>query len=78
MLRTTYTARAAPWPLDVAFSEDACRVRTDYAPRNLTTVRKLALSLLRREPSKMSLKRKRKKAARDDDYLKVLLSQLNS
>ncbi|TAE24611.1 MAG: ISAs1 family transposase [Cytophagales bacterium] len=64
------------WHLDVTFGEDACRVRKDYAPRNLTTVRKVALSLLRREPSKLSLKRKRKKAARDNDYLKTLLSQL--
>ncbi len=65
------------WHLDVTFGEDACRVRKDQAPRNLTTVRKLALTLLRREPGKMSLKRKRKKAARDNDYLKTLLGQLN-
>ncbi len=65
------------WHLDVTFGEDACQVRRDHAPRNLTTVRKLALSLLSRDPTKMSLKRKRKKAARDDEYLKKLLSQLN-
>ncbi|GAB3562522.1 hypothetical protein GCM10027578_04840 [Spirosoma luteolum] len=64
------------WYLDVTFGEDACRVRKDHAPRNLTTVRKLALSLLSREQSKLSLKRKRKRAARDDAYLKTLLSQL--
>lgn len=65
------------WHLDVTFSEDACQVRKDHAPRNLTTIRKLALGLLSREPTKMSLKRKRKKAARDDAYLMTLLSQLN-
>ncbi|NDK40295.1 ISAs1 family transposase, partial [Pseudoxanthomonas gei] len=57
------------WHLDVTFDEDGCQVRKDHAPRNLTTVRKLALGLINRDPTKMSLKRKRKKAARDDAYL---------
>lgn len=65
------------WHLDMTFDEDACLVRKDHAPRNLTTIRKLALGVLRREPSKMSLKRKRKRAARDHDFLKTLLSQIN-
>ncbi|QMW02696.1 ISAs1 family transposase [Spirosoma foliorum] len=65
------------WHLDVTFDEDGCQVRKDHAPRNLSTVRKLALGLISRDPAKMSLKRKRKKAARDDAYLMTLLSQLN-
>ncbi|RZJ88103.1 MAG: ISAs1 family transposase, partial [Hymenobacter sp.] len=64
------------WHLDSTFAEDACRVRQGHAPRNLSTLRKRALTLLQREPTKMSLPRKRKKAARDDDYLRQLLSQL--
>ena len=64
------------WHLDVTFAEDACRVRQGHAPRNLSTLRKLALTLLRREPTKMSLPRKRKKAARDDNCLQQLLCQL--
>ena len=70
-------APAPRWHLDVTFDEDACQVRKDHAPRNLTTVRKLALGLISRDPANMSLKRKRKKAARDDAYLIRLLSQLN-
>ena len=66
------------WHLDVTFGEDACQVRQDYAPRNLTTVRKISLGLLKRDPTKMSLARKRKRAARDDEFLKSLLSQLDS
>ena len=27
------------WCLDVAFNEDACRVRKDYAPENLAVIR---------------------------------------
>ena len=70
------------WHLDVTapagrFDEDGCQVRQDHAPRNLTTIRKLALGLISRDPVKMSMKRKRKKAARDDVYLMTLLSQLD-
>lgn len=65
------------WHLDITFDEDECRVGQDHAPRNLTTIRKLALGLISRDLAKMSLKRKRKKAARDDAYLITLLSQLN-
>ena len=64
------------WHLDVTFAEDACQCRRDHTPRNLSTMRKLALTLLRRTPLVMSLKRKRKKAARDDQFLLQLLAQL--
>ena len=64
------------WHLDVTFAEDASQCRRDHAPRNLSTMRKLALTLLRRSPLVMSLKRKRKKAARDDQFLRQLLAQL--
>lgn len=62
--------------LDVTFSEDACQVRTDNAPQNLSILRKLALQLLKRTPDKVSIKRKRKKAARDNDFLTTVLQQL--
>ncbi|CDN14033.1 Transposase, IS4 [Richelia intracellularis] len=32
------------WTLDVTFSEDACRVRTGYAPQNLEDVLKVEVS----------------------------------
>ena len=64
------------WHLGVTFAEDACQCWQDHAPRNLSTMRKLALTLLRRLPLVMSLKRKRKKAARDDRFLLQLLAQL--
>lgn len=64
------------WHLDVSFAEDACPCRRDHAPRNLSTLRKLALTLIQRCPLKMSLKCKRKKAARDDAFLHQLLAQL--
>lgn len=65
------------WHLDVTWAEDACRCRRDHAPRNLSTLRKLALSLLERDDTPMSLRRKRKKAARDDNFLFQVLAQLD-
>lgn len=57
------------WQLDFTFREDACRVRRDSGPANLHLIRKWALYLLRKDPAKISLKRKRKKASRSSQYL---------
>lgn len=64
------------WHLDVTFAEDACQYCRRHAPRNRSTLRKLTLTLIQRCPLKMSLKRKRKKAARNDAFLHQLLAQL--
>ena len=62
------------WVLDVTFREDDCRVRKDHAPANFSTVRKLALNLLRSETStKLSIPRKQARAARKPEYLDLLL-----
>ena len=58
----------------MTFAEDACQCRQDHAPRNISTMRKLALTLLRRLPLVMNLKRKCKKAAHDDRFLLQLLA----
>lgn len=57
------------WQLDFTFKEDDNRVRKDDAPANLHLIRKWALHLLYKDTDKISLKRKRKKAARDNQYL---------
>lgn len=62
------------WVLDVTFSEDDCRVRTDHAPANFSTIRKLAPNLIRSEKSKkLSVPMKQAKAARRTDYLDLIL-----
>lgn len=61
------------WHLDLTFREDDCRVRKGNGPLNLNIFRKFSLFLLTHEPSKISLKRKRKKAARDDGFMLELL-----
>jgi predicted transposase YbfD/YdcC len=61
------------WVLDVAFGEDASRVRKDHGPENLAWLRRVALSLLRNEPGADSVKCKRKMAGWDNDYLLQVL-----
>jgi predicted transposase YbfD/YdcC len=63
------------WVLDLAFNEDACRIRKDFAPENLAVLRHIALNLLTKENTlKLGIKNKRLRAGWDEDYLlKVLL-----
>lgn len=63
------------WVLDMAFREDESRVRQGYADQNLAVLRRLALNLLRQEPTaKMGTKAKRLKAGSDDAYLLKILA----
>lgn len=62
------------WQLDVTFGEDQAKLRKDKGPVNLHLIRKWALHLLKKEPSSISIKRKRKKANRDTDFLLAVLN----
>lgn len=58
------------WVLDVAFREDASRVRIGHAAANLALLRKLVLNLLRADPTRrVGIKASRLKAGWDDRYL---------
>jgi predicted transposase YbfD/YdcC len=63
------------WVLDVTFREDECRLRTGHAPRNPSTIRKFALTLLRQDQQypKRSLRSRRKTADRLANYRESLL-----
>lgn len=62
------------WSLDVTFGEDARRQQDRNGAANLAAVRRLALSLLRREKSnKRGLKNKRLACALDPDYLLTVI-----
>ena len=61
------------WVLDVAFSEDANKTHAGHAGANLGMIRRVALSLLRQDPAKGSVKAKRFQAALDGDYLLKVL-----
>jgi predicted transposase YbfD/YdcC len=56
------------WVLDVTFREDDSRLRSGYGAENFAVIRHIALNLLKREPSKGSLKRKRYKAALSNEF----------
>lgn len=62
------------WTLDVVFREDDARLRVLNGAENFAILRRFALNLLKCHPAKLSLKRKRFKAALDDSFLAQLLS----
>ena len=63
------------WVMDMVFRDDECRLRTDHAPANFTTIKHIALNLIRRAPSENSLRLKRKAAAWSDDFLESLITK---
>ena len=56
------------WVMDMIFRDDECRVRTNHAPANFTTLKHMAHNLMRKAPGKDSMRLKRKVAAWDDDF----------
>ena len=62
------------WMLDVAFDEDACQTKDECAVENLSTLRRIALNILKADAtSKRCIKTKRKKAGWSNRYLSQLL-----
>ena len=58
------------WVLDIAFREDASRIRKDHAPQNMAVLRHIALNLLKIErSSNAGIAAKRKMAGWNNDYL---------
>jgi predicted transposase YbfD/YdcC len=64
------------WVLDVVFREDHGRVKDRNAAENLALLRRVAVSLLKQDKSKGSLKGKRKRAGWDEPFLLHLLGSL--
>jgi predicted transposase YbfD/YdcC len=62
------------WVMDMVFRDDECRVRTENAPANFTTVKHMAQNLFKKAPGKDSLRLKRKTASWDDDFLASLVA----
>ena len=64
------------WCLDVAFNEDKNQIRAGNAPENLSTVRRIALNILKQDKTrKIGLARKRRMAAINIDYMQTLMCQ---
>jgi predicted transposase YbfD/YdcC len=61
------------WSLDVQFGEDASRKRIRNAAQNFSTIRKMALNLIKANTEKISVNRKRNKCALSDEYRSKML-----
>jgi len=48
------------WVLDMLFRDDECRVRTNHAPANFTTIKHMAHNLLRKASGKSSMRSRRR------------------
>lgn len=61
------------WSLDVTFREDASQIRIGHGPANFGFLRRFAVSVLKQDTSKGSLRGKRKSAAWNTEFLEKLL-----
>jgi len=62
------------WVLDMTFREDESRIRRGHAAENISTLRRLALNLLKRETSHAgSQRKKRRRSGWDDAYREKVL-----
>jgi predicted transposase YbfD/YdcC len=64
------------WTLDVTLNEDRARNRLDNGPNNLAVLRHMALNILNAEKSKISNRRKIKRAGWSNAFLANLLVQI--
>jgi len=62
------------WVMDMVFRDDECRVRTENAPANFTTIKHMAQNLFKKAPGKDSIRLKRKTASWDDNFLASLIA----
>jgi len=61
------------WVLDVAFDEDSRKIRNQTSAENFAVLARLALMMLKRSPTKLSINLKRASARWSEDYLRELL-----
>ena len=58
----------------MSFADDRRSIRSKNGSQNFALINRYALSLLKREPTKMSVAMKRRKAAWSDNYFLDVLS----
>jgi len=74
VVRRHWSVESMHWLMDCLFRDDECRIRTEHAPANFTTIKHIAHNLLRRHPAKLSMTNKRLKAGWNEQFLVSLLS----
>lgn len=63
------------WVLDMTFNEDQSRIRKGHGAENFALLRRFAINIIERDTSKGSIKKKRKRAAWNEDFLLSLIEQ---
>ena len=69
---------ALHWVLDVVMNEDQARARKEHAPENLALLRRMALSVVKRNKHKGSNRLKFKRAKWDNRFLKKLFAEITA
>lgn len=65
------------WVMDVTFREDESRIRKDHGGENVSWLRRLAISLIKRDTTiKDSIRSKRVRAGYDVEFLKQMLARI--
>lgn len=64
------------WVLDVTFDEDRSRIRKDHGADNFALLRRIAISLIKRDTSAGSVRRKRKRAAWSERGLETIFQAM--
>lgn len=64
------------WCLDVTFREDHSRMRADHSAENFSVVRHIVLNVLKNMQDKLSVARRRRRCAYDQDYLETVITTL--
>lgn len=62
------------WVLDVTFDEDRSRIRKDHGAENFSLLRRIALSLIKQDTTKQSVRRKRKRAGWNNQNMLNILT----
>lgn len=62
------------WVLDMTFREDESRIRKDNAPHNAAILKHMALNMLKKTPSRQSIRLRRKSAGWDNQFLQSVLT----
>jgi predicted transposase YbfD/YdcC len=63
------------WVMDMVFSDDECRVRTNHAPAGFTTIKHMAHNVVRRPSGKASFRPRRNVAGWDDEFPARLVTE---
>ena len=66
------------WCLNMTFREDYSRTRKDHSAENMAVVRHMALNILKNHPAKISLARKRRRCAYDDDFFAEVMHSVHA